>query len=182
VLLHPGSGSRRKRWPLERFLTLADSLDAAGSAPRFLIGPAEEDLAQAIHSHRGGKYPVMRAESLVELAGLLRSATGLVGNDAGVAHLAAFLGLSTVVIFGPADPVRWTPVGPHVSVVRPPVDCFPCFETLPQNCDGERPKCLYDTYPADVEAALHAVLKKQSGSMSASAVCRAIGPSGNGRT
>ncbi len=154
VLLHPGAGSRRKRWPLDRFLTLARSLERAGLAPRFLLGPAEEDLAGALRGHRGACYPVLRAESLVDLAARLRSMLALVGNDSGVAHLAAFLGVPTVAVFGPSDPLRWEPAGPHVAVVRPGVGCDPCFEVLPRNCDGDNPRCLYETWPDDVERAL----------------------------
>jgi ADP-heptose:LPS heptosyltransferase len=76
--------------------------------------------------------------------------TGFIGNDAGITHLAAFLGLPCVAIFGPADPERWTPVGRSTAVVRAPVDCEPCFELLPENCDGDAPECLFDTQPETV--------------------------------
>jgi ADP-heptose:LPS heptosyltransferase len=73
-----------------------------------------------------------------------------VGNDSGVSHLAAFLGLPTAVIFGPADPVRWKPVGPSVEMVHPELDCSPCFEIESENCS--EPRCLTD-------ASLESVLK-----------------------
>lgn len=150
ILVHPGSGSKRKRWPLNRFLALSDMLEAGGLAPKFLIGPAEEEFESCIYRYRQGRHPVIRVESLIDLAAMLRSVTGFIGNDAGVSHLAAFLGLPTVAVFGPADPERWAPVGPHVAIVRPLVDCKPCFELLPENCDGDFPDCLYETHPATV--------------------------------
>ena len=131
---------------------------ARGFLLRFLIGPAEEDLAPAIIDHEGGKFGIVRCDNLADLAVRLRSAAGFVGNDSGVSHLAGVLGVPTVVIFGPADPCRWTPLGPRVRILRPAVDCTPCFETLPQNCDGERPSCLVDTHPEDVLAALKGLL------------------------
>ena len=48
LLIHPGAGSRRKRWPLDRFLALGDLLFDRGLQPRFLIGPAEEDPAERL--------------------------------------------------------------------------------------------------------------------------------------
>lgn len=162
ILIHPGAGSRRKRWPLDRFLTLADLLSDRGFAPRFLIGPAEEDLQRPLFEYGGGRYPLMRCGSRVELAAALRSASGFVGNDAGVAQLAGILGVPTAVIFGPADPVRWKPLGPRVEVLRPAVDCTPCFETELQNCDGERPRCLLETHPVQVQRAIRGLMEDAS--------------------
>jgi len=162
LLIHPGAGSRRKRWPLDRFLSLADLLSDRGFPPRFLIGPAEEDLERPLLQYGGGRYPLLRCESRVELAAALRSARGFVGNDAGVAQLAGVLGVPTAVIFGPADPVRWKPLGPRVTVLRPAVDCAPCFETEPQNCDGERPRCLLETHPVQVQQAIRGLMEDAS--------------------
>jgi len=150
LLIHPGAGSRRKRWPLDRFLALGDLLFDRGLQPRFLIGPAEEDLERPLLKYGGGRYPLLRFSSLIELAAKLQSVRGFVGNDSGVAQLAGVLGVPTAAIFGPADPVRWMPLGPWVSVVRPAVDCEPCFEIQRHNCDGDRPRCLYKTQPVEV--------------------------------
>jgi ADP-heptose:LPS heptosyltransferase len=57
---------------------------------------------------------------------VLAHAQLFVGNDAGPTHLAALMGVPTVAIFGPSDPVRWSPVGPKVSLVRTGTECSPC--------------------------------------------------------
>jgi len=90
---------------------------------------------------------------LTELAALLKSAGGYIGNDSGASHLAAFVGLPATVIFGPADPKRWTPVGRAVEIVRPEMECCPCFETEKANCDD--PKCLTKTTPQQVIRAFY---------------------------
>jgi hypothetical protein len=56
---------------------------------------------------------------LSRLAALLVECSGYVGNDSGVSHLAAALGVPTAAVFGPTDPAVWAPVGPKVSVVGP---------------------------------------------------------------
>jgi ADP-heptose:LPS heptosyltransferase len=144
IFIHPGAGSIRKRWPLARFLELADILEKKGLRPRFICGPAEQDLAAELTKQ--GR-PIHVPGELTDLADLFESAGGYVGNDSGVSHLASFLGLPSVVIFGPADPLRWKPAGPRVEIVRPGLDCEPCFEIEPENCP--EPRCLTD---ASVEA------------------------------
>jgi ADP-heptose:LPS heptosyltransferase len=148
IIIHPGAGSIRKRWPLARFLELADILEKKGLRAQFICGPAEQDLADELAKQN---RPIHGLGELTELANLLESAGGYIGNDSGVSHLASFLALPSVVIFGPTDPRRWKPTGPRVEIVRPELDCNPCFEIEPENCP--EPRCLTD---ASVEAVVRA--------------------------
>ena len=150
ILLHPGAGSKRKRWPISNFLEVEAILKADGLKPEFILGPAEEDLVDAL---TGMNRTVHILTDLTELAALLKSAGGYIGNDSGASHLAAFVGLPATVIFGPADPKRWTPVGRAVEIVRPEMECCPCFETEKANCDD--PKCLTKTTPQQVIRAFY---------------------------
>jgi ADP-heptose:LPS heptosyltransferase len=154
ISIHPGSGSKRKRWPLVNFLNLADDFEKKGWQPQFVCGPAEPDLIEEI---RNQKRPVHTFSELTDLVGWLEAADGYIGNDSGVSHLAAFLGLPSVVIFGPADPKRWMPVGPRVEIVRPELDCNPCFEIEPENCT--QPACLTDATLESVLSAFDQVFK-----------------------
>ena len=140
ILLHPGAGSTRKRWPVSNFIQVEASLKADGLKPEFVLGPAEENLAPELQDPQ---RPVHVPDNLPQLAALLKSAGGYIGNDSGASHLAAYLGLPVAVIFGPADPKRWAPVGRAVKIVRPGLPCRPCFETEPANCD--EPQCLAGT-------------------------------------
>jgi ADP-heptose:LPS heptosyltransferase len=54
----------------------------------------------------------------LEVAEHLRRCKGYLGNDSGITHLAAMLGIPTLVLFGPTDPVLWRPVGPCVRVIQ----------------------------------------------------------------
>jgi ADP-heptose:LPS heptosyltransferase len=152
ILLHPGAGSIRKRWPITNFIEVEAMLKADGLAPEFILGPAEEDLVNTLpRSNR----TVHILTELTELADLLNSAGGYIGNDSGASHLAAFLGVPSGVIFGPADPKRWKPVGRAVEIVRPELECRPCFETEITNCDGS--ECLHATTPEKVVKAFYRV-------------------------
>ena len=156
IILHPGAGSMRKRWPLDRFLELADVLAERRLQPQFVCGPAEPDLTAELQRQ---DQNVKHLHELTALVELLQSAGGFVGNDSGVSHLAAFLGVPSVVIFGPADPVRWRPLGHQVEIVRPELDCRPCFEIEPENC--AEPACLADASVESVLKAFHRLVKHE---------------------
>jgi ADP-heptose:LPS heptosyltransferase len=138
IIIHPGAGSIRKRWPLTNFLDLTNGLEKRGLRPQFVCGPAEPELIEEISQDR----QIHTFSELADLVDWFESAGGYIGNDSGVSHLAAFVGLPSVVIFGPSDPVRWKPMGPRIQIVHPELDCCPCFEIEPENC--AEPACLAD--------------------------------------
>ncbi|WP_373499595.1 glycosyltransferase family 9 protein [Desulfococcus sp.] len=136
ILIHPGSGSPRKNWPLERFVALACRLRREGMVPEFIAGPAEPHLVTQIREDESG-WTVHAPAALTDLRRLLAAGDGYVGNDSGVSHLAAFLGVPTLALFGPSDPVRWQPRGRALSILTASGNvCEPCFEREATNCDG----------------------------------------------
>lgn len=111
VVLHPGSGSPRKCWPLRCWLELAAALVDRGQPPAIVLGPAEESLRWP------GDGEVHRPRDVLALAAHLEAAAAFVGHDSGVTHLVAALQVPTVAVFGPTDPVVWAPGGDHVRVL-----------------------------------------------------------------
>jgi hypothetical protein len=141
IVLSPGAGSLRKRWPLKRFVEVAAMLALQGYRPVMLLGPAEADIRVGLQQGPDSPFAVVKSESLQDLVGLLDSAEGYIGNDSGVSHLAAFLGIPVLVVFGPSDPVRWRPFGRRVSIVTSTaVKCRPCPDSA--NTDCREPLCL----------------------------------------
>ena len=102
AVIHPFSGSAKKNWPLERFRELAARL---ALPVRWCAGP-DKQLEAAV-----------RFENLYDLACWLASARLYIGNDSGITHLAAAVGVPVVAIFGPTDPAVWAPRGERVRVV-----------------------------------------------------------------
>jgi heptosyltransferase III len=113
VVIHPGSGSSAKNWPIENFVALARRLENV----RFIVGEAEIDRwpGETI-----AKLNATRCDSLVDLLKILRGASAYIGNDSGPTHLAGILGLPTIALFGPSDPKVWRPLGPRVNVIHKP--------------------------------------------------------------
>lgn len=145
ILLHPGSGSPLKNWPVSNFIQIARMLRAAGKRPAFVLGPAEDDLAADLIPCPDAVFH--RPNDLIDLARLLRTASGFIGNDSGVSHLSGYLGVPTVAIFGPSDPLKWRPLGRAVSIVQA-AGCRPCFESeIKRSC---RRECIEEISPERV--------------------------------
>jgi ADP-heptose:LPS heptosyltransferase len=157
VLIHPGAGSRKKRWPAHRFFEVASRLEAEGFSPRFLLGPAETDCADLV---RQENRPLIVTEDALSLLDCLQKAGALVGNDSGISHLAAFIGLPTVAVFGPSDPVRWAPKGPAAAAVfAGGLECTPCFENPSNDC--RRRRCFENISAAAVIDAFYQILSQK---------------------
>jgi ADP-heptose:LPS heptosyltransferase len=156
ILIHPGAGSLRKRWPLAGFQDVAVQLATLKLSPEFVIGPAEQDLLPELSRRNAA---VHRPVGSLDLLARLRSAAAYIGNDSGVSHLAAWAGLPSVVIFGPTDPARWRPRGDAVEIVQPSLDCVPCFETAAENCAVA--DCLARITPGNVIEAFQRVVRSR---------------------
>lgn len=154
LLFHPGSGDRAKNLPLATWRAAGEILAGeVGLEPLVLAGPVEQERGEDPTT-----WPWRRraCATLTELLDTLAGASLLLGNDSGATHLAAALGVPTVVVFGPSDPVRWRPLGPRVAVVRSRRGCAPCCGAPPVACDHR--SCLDELSAATVVAAARGLL------------------------
>jgi ADP-heptose:LPS heptosyltransferase len=128
IILHPGSGSKKKAWPLDRFLSLARTLqDRLGSKMLVVLGPAEGPDVRKAFEGAGPNGPVLaKGLTLLQLASVMEGCGFFVGNDSGISHMAAALRLPTLAIFGPTDQRVWSPRGEEIFVVCGGVHCSPC--------------------------------------------------------
>ncbi|MFC1813830.1 glycosyltransferase family 9 protein [Thermodesulfobacteriota bacterium] len=104
ILIHPGSGSRKKFWPISNFIKIDVSLRSNGLTPEFILGPAEHFLFKILKQDDHQESVVHIIDELTDLVLLFNTAGGFIGNDSGMSHLAAFMDLPTVAIFGPSPP------------------------------------------------------------------------------
>jgi ADP-heptose:LPS heptosyltransferase len=120
VVIHPGSGSPAKCWPVKRFVELVERLKRNRRDVRVLLGEVElERFSDVEIKSLESLATVRRPASYLELYNELRSAAELVANDSGPAHLGAIVGVPTLTLFGPAsDPEVWKPLGPRVLTLR----------------------------------------------------------------
>lgn len=119
IILHPGAGKEANRWPAQRFLELAKRFDGSKHRVRVLLGEVETECwPGSLISEFERVAEVHRPASLLDLLEQLASASLFIGNDSGPGHLAAIIGVPTVSLFGPSDPVRWRPIGPNVRLIH----------------------------------------------------------------
>jgi len=135
VVIHPGSGSPKKNAPLELFIELYLLLEQTHLKPLFVLGEAEHNLIGELKN-----YNVYLVEDILKFAKLLKGAKAFVGNDSGFSHLASYLDIPTLILFGPTDPLVWKPIGPKTEVIYKEFPCSPCF---PKGCTAKVEKeCL----------------------------------------
>lgn len=116
ILLNPGSSARhlQKRWPY--YAELAQALIDQGLTVITAPGPDEIELCRSLPCPAlfdGGK-PL----SFFRLAGLLKRATYVVGNDTGPMHLAAYLEARGLTLFGPHTTARATGLDAFLDVIE----------------------------------------------------------------
>jgi len=123
ALLVPGASSHRpaKRWPLDRYTTLAREIASRGVKPLLIGGPDERELGAALAARCPDARNFVGETSLIELFALARNAAAAVGNDSGPMHIAALSGAPSVVLFSSeSDPALCAPRGAKVTVIRRP--------------------------------------------------------------
>ncbi len=121
IAIHPGSGSERKNWRLERFVELTKRLLERPQTTRLLLigGEADERRLEGLQRHLpSDRIELARNLPLADLARRVRDCALFLGHDSGISHLAAAVGTPAVLLFGPTDPAIWAPQNAQVRIVR----------------------------------------------------------------
>ncbi|WP_231363777.1 glycosyltransferase family 9 protein [Verrucomicrobium sp. 3C] len=152
VVLHPYARWKTKLWPWRYYGELARSLPQVrfvviGIGPWF---PLEEKNVVDLRGHLSND----------RMKALLGNAAATVGPDSGPAHLAAALGVPTLVLFGPTDWRESAAVGKDVRVLSAPTTCAPCWRT---RCPQARSvACLSDIAPTRIREELKEICETAS--------------------
>jgi ADP-heptose:LPS heptosyltransferase len=125
VCIHPGARRAEKRWPPEQFAAVADALAARGLRIVLTGTAAEAPLTRAVAAAmRERPIDAAGPMHLGALPALMADARLIICNDTGVSHLAAAIGVPSVVIFLAADPDRWAPLDAHRHrAIYDPITC-----------------------------------------------------------
>jgi len=135
IAIHPGSGSRQKCWPIERFAALINRLNQELQAHIIVIsGPADQEIVEGLNAGIHDDFTLTDQLPLAKLAAVIKRCNFFIGNDSGITHLAAALGIYTIALFGPTDPKIWGPRGESVKILYKKVHCSPCVADMRRNC------------------------------------------------
>lgn len=163
VGLHASGGRAIKQWEPDRFAEVAARLIAERQATIVLTGSAGDRALVDLVKRRLPDASVVDLGGDVDLLTLAATIARLdlfLTGDTGPMHLAAAVGTPIVAIFGPSDPARYAPRGPHDRIVRVDLPCSPCnrIRLPPARCSGHTPDCLSLVTSARVYEAATAVL------------------------
>jgi len=166
--LAPGTTyGEAKTWPLPMVRAFVEQVVGAGNRRLVLLG----DGSAAVFASRlregsavswtrspadaGGVIDLTGRTNLAEAVAALKACEAFVGNDSGLMHVAAALGVPTVGIFGSSNPDWTAPRGRATAWVA--ADGFPCRPCYRKTCDQPR-FCLETVTPEQVEAAVASLL------------------------
>src|SRR5690242_3641232 len=140
ALIHPAAAFATKRWATENFARVADYVAERGYAPVAIAAPGEAQLIEELLGQSSVKILDLNL-SLPEVTVLAARSQLFVGNDSGIAHIAAAVGTPSVVIFGSSNIAHWRPWNrAPAEVVFEELPCQPCHgyfcEKFPQ------PECI----------------------------------------
>jgi heptosyltransferase III len=150
----PGSGSRRKNWPLAHYYEVSRALGwKYGLRVVWLAGPAEGEMLPYLGPLTQAQGQLLLANrSLARVARVLSRCRLYIGNDSGLTHLAAAVaGPEVLALFGPTDPRVWAPLGRRVRTLWAPCPQTP--EAVEGTISSLKAHCLEALAPETVLAA-----------------------------
>jgi len=157
ALLHPGTAFETKQWPTGNFAQVAEYLTNKGLIVIAIASQPESGILTELSS--ATKVPILTFDDLTlpEITALASKARIFIGNDSGIAHIAAAVQTPTVVIFGSSNRTHWRPWSDAPNeIVFNPFDCQPCPGYRCEAFGDSR--CIHSVTVEQVTAAVEKIL------------------------
>jgi heptosyltransferase-2/heptosyltransferase-3 len=151
--MHPAAAFKTKQWATENFARTAEYLAEKGLTAVAVAAPGEREVLAKLRQASSAPVVIFDNLTLPEITALASQARIFVGNDSGIAHIAAAVGTPTVVIFGSSNVAHWRPwtYAPN-EVVYEKLECQPCAG---YTCEVYgKPKCILSVRPEQVFEAI----------------------------
>jgi len=168
IIVAPFSNSDIRDWPARHFQALIGRLVAERDEVIRVVGAPGQairarDIVRPFDANRVvndcGRTPWPATLDLI------RSATCVVGNNSGIAHLAAFHGVPTVCVFsGSHQRLEWRPIGSQVITLSRAIACSPCHLHHAAHCPYGL-ACLDQITPDSVFDAVTRLIDRVPGEM-----------------
>ncbi len=123
IILNPFGGWAAKEWNFEKFIKLYNllrkdfevliNIDSSHNKPIY-TEPFKQNNIKYVVSH-----------NLLELISFLNDYTFFIGNDSGPLYIAAMLGIPTLTIYGPTNPMHSMPKEIYHTYIRKEIKCSP---------------------------------------------------------
>ncbi len=162
ALIHPAAAFDSKQWAAENFARVVEQFHARNIPAVVIAAPGEESVIRAINDATRTPLVALTNLALPEVTALAARSHLFVGNDSGIAHIAAAVQTPSVVIFGSSNVAHWRPwTNAPAEVVREEMPCAPCPGHTCSEFDA--PQCIRRVSVERVNDAIERVLKAVMG-------------------
>ncbi len=157
ALIHPTAAFDTKQWATENFARVAEFLHERNLLTIAVATKNEREVLETLKQN--SRVPILTFDDLTlpEITALASKAKIFVGNDSGIAHIAAAVNTPAVVIFGSSNTNHWRPWtnAPNEIVCAKK----PCNHQIGEIRKGsENPKCIRCVTVKEVCEAIERVL------------------------
>ncbi|MDD5155233.1 MAG: glycosyltransferase family 9 protein, partial [Candidatus Omnitrophica bacterium] len=157
AVISAGARSDTKRWQPDKFLELVPKLVGEFGLKIVLVGDSD-DIPASRYIASKCEFPVLDLAgktSIGQLAFLLKRSSLVVSNDSAVMHIASYLDVPTVAMFGISDERRYGPWSELSVAVKKDIHCRPCSKA---QCKFGTLECMELIKTEDVLKAARSVL------------------------
>lgn len=161
IVCGPGTKMQAKDWGQENWRALLGRLYARYPSYALVMIGAKEEKEYCDYASRdwtGARLNLAGRLSPRDSAAVIGNAMAFIGPDSGPMHLAACVGVPSVVVFSArAKPGVWFPLGKSNFVIYHRTECMCCgLET----CVEMEKKCILSTTIEEMESAIQGVLSQ----------------------
>ena len=130
-----------RQWPIEYYIELIKKIKEKFNSKIILFGGYNDlDICGKIEEVFMDKiYNLSGKTTLAQAAAIIKSCNYFITHDSGLMHLAAAMGITTISIFGPTEPLEKAPLNSDKFVLFKKINCSPCYK------DGIYPDCSHKT-------------------------------------
>jgi len=109
---HPGAGKIENQWSSERFASIANKLTKEFQAGIVITcGPKDKEPVQEMIRQLNCEYVLIQDKPIREVASIINELDYFVSTDTGIMHVAGGTKTPLLSLFGPTDPLQWSPPG-----------------------------------------------------------------------
>jgi heptosyltransferase-2/heptosyltransferase-3 len=160
ALIHPAAAFATKQWASGNFARVVEYLCERHINSVAIAGPNEAEVINQLSRETSARLYAFTDLSLPEVTALASRARLFVGNDSGIAHIAAAVRTPSVVIFGSSNTTHWRPwASAPAEIVREELACQPCPGYTCSEFD--QPECIRRVTVERVTAALNTVMSDE---------------------
>lgn len=168
-IIFPGASWAGKRWPLDRFISVASKvIEKTGWKAIVLGGGYEQHLINSMKEYENEKLKsIICKTNIMHFAAIVRNAKFVISNDTAAVHMATALNVPSVAIAGGGHFGRFLPykinnnyVESAPSVIHAMRPCFNCnWECIYKNGKNEPTPCLSDIQVESVMTIVDKILR-----------------------